>query len=340
MFFTNWINKKSVAQFNASVEIDGERHQFPVNEKQTILEAALQFGIPMPFSCQVGSCGECRCQLVSGEVKTLGDLGYIFNSDDLAKGMTLACQAKPRKNLEIRFCERNKISACITSMQKLDEKIYSVSVVAEGFFEAKIGQYLAVENQSGIKRSYSIVALKYTENQVYIDFHVAIRIPGEMSAWWLLAYSLINKEAQLPRVTLGTAQGSFSVVGKATHIVAIAGGSGLGATCALIDEHLAQHKDAHATIYAVFRNVHGDYCNNQVDILVRKYAERISANIVDGESYFSAHSLKESNEQKQFLASEVVCGLLCGSSELVRIGKLEMVRFGIDEDRVSYDEFA
>lgn len=340
MFFTNWINKKSDTQFTASVEIDGEKHQFPVSEKQTVLEAALQFGIPMPFSCQVGSCGECRCQLVSGEVKTIGDLGYMFDSDELAKGMTLACQAKPRKNLEIRFCAQEKIPARITSIQKLDEKIYSICVVAEGFFEAKIGQYLAIENHLGVKRSYSIVALKYLENQVHIDFHVAIRSPGEMSAWWLSACSLLNKEARLPSVTLGAAQGNFSVVGKATHIVAITGGSGLGVTCALIDEHLAQNKDAHATIYAVSRNVHSGYFTNQIDILVRRYAERISSKIIDGESYFSTHSLKELNEHKQFLASESVCGLLCGSSELVRIGKLEMVRFGIDKDRVSYDEFA
>jgi ferredoxin-NADP reductase/predicted pyridoxine 5'-phosphate oxidase superfamily flavin-nucleotide-binding protein len=45
---------------------------------QTLLEAGLAAGVPMPSSCTVGSCGECRIRLLGGEVRgTVEDGGVL-----------------------------------------------------------------------------------------------------------------------------------------------------------------------------------------------------------------------------------------------------------------------
>ncbi|MBT2233684.1 pyridoxamine 5'-phosphate oxidase family protein [Nonomuraea sp. NEAU-A123] len=49
-----------------------------VSTGQTMLDAGLAAGVPMPYSCTVGSCGECRIQLLRGEVRgTVEDGGVL-----------------------------------------------------------------------------------------------------------------------------------------------------------------------------------------------------------------------------------------------------------------------
>jgi uncharacterized protein len=55
-----------------------------VEPGQTLLDAGLAAGLPMPYSCTVGSCGDCRVRLRAGEVTRPGDDGYV-----------LACQSCP-----------------------------------------------------------------------------------------------------------------------------------------------------------------------------------------------------------------------------------------------------
>ncbi|MFI7705178.1 2Fe-2S iron-sulfur cluster-binding protein [Nonomuraea sp. NPDC049480] len=45
---------------------------------RTMLDAGLAAGVPMPCSCTVGSCGECRIRLLRGEVRgTVEDGGVL-----------------------------------------------------------------------------------------------------------------------------------------------------------------------------------------------------------------------------------------------------------------------
>ncbi len=43
-------------------------HQISVNPDETILDAALAAGVPMPFSCTLGGCGACKVALTQGQV--------------------------------------------------------------------------------------------------------------------------------------------------------------------------------------------------------------------------------------------------------------------------------
>ncbi|MFC5822509.1 pyridoxamine 5'-phosphate oxidase family protein [Nonomuraea insulae] len=45
---------------------------------QTMLDAGLAAGVPMPYSCTVGSCGECRIKLLRGEVRGTVEEGGVL----------------------------------------------------------------------------------------------------------------------------------------------------------------------------------------------------------------------------------------------------------------------
>ena len=87
------------------IRLDGLVSEFTIPfGGKAILDAALDNGADLPFSCKGGVCCTCRAKLVSGEVKM--DVNYALEPDEIEKGFILTCQSHPRsKNLEIDFDE-------------------------------------------------------------------------------------------------------------------------------------------------------------------------------------------------------------------------------------------
>jgi ferredoxin len=65
----------------------------------TVLEAAEEHDISLPFECRSGICGQCKCKLVSGRV--VMEVQDALTPADKAKGLILACQARPVQNCEV-----------------------------------------------------------------------------------------------------------------------------------------------------------------------------------------------------------------------------------------------
>ena len=66
---------------------------------QTVLEAAEDAGVEIPFECRSGICGQCKTPLLSGRVRM--DVQDALTTVDRAKGLILACQARPLQSLEV-----------------------------------------------------------------------------------------------------------------------------------------------------------------------------------------------------------------------------------------------
>lgn len=75
------------------VELDGKTRtvDWPVGRK--LLDALLEAGLDAPFSCREGACSACACVLREGEVTM--ERNEVLDSQDLADGLILACQALP-----------------------------------------------------------------------------------------------------------------------------------------------------------------------------------------------------------------------------------------------------
>ena len=68
----------------------------------TLVDTLIAAGIEVPHSCKEGHCGSCVATVVHGEV----DMATcdILESDDLADGLILSCQARPvSDDLHIEF---------------------------------------------------------------------------------------------------------------------------------------------------------------------------------------------------------------------------------------------
>jgi len=84
------------AEQGVSVEIilDGTTRNFKLTDaNQTVLEAANQHGLELPFSCKGGMCCTCRCKVQKGTAEMA--VNYSLEPWELEAGFTLACQTRP-----------------------------------------------------------------------------------------------------------------------------------------------------------------------------------------------------------------------------------------------------
>jgi anaerobic magnesium-protoporphyrin IX monomethyl ester cyclase len=73
------------------VQHDGITTSFKTVPGLTVLEAAREANVDLPFSCAMGGCGSCKVQLVSGEVLLASP--HCLDSAELDDGEILACRS-------------------------------------------------------------------------------------------------------------------------------------------------------------------------------------------------------------------------------------------------------
>lgn len=94
--------------FQTTIQPSG--YHFPIEEHETILEAALRHGYTLPYSCREGACGVCKGKVMEGQVDHGNYLGSALTDMDKAAGMTLFCCARPKSDLLIECQTAGKIS--------------------------------------------------------------------------------------------------------------------------------------------------------------------------------------------------------------------------------------
>jgi ring-1,2-phenylacetyl-CoA epoxidase subunit PaaE len=69
--------------------LDGKWYEFMASRKESILDAALNQGLDMPYSCQSGLCTACRGKCTKGKVRM--DETEGLSDDELQEGYVLTC---------------------------------------------------------------------------------------------------------------------------------------------------------------------------------------------------------------------------------------------------------
>ena len=73
----------------------GDGQYFDVAQGETVLQAALDAGIDVPYSCRSGTCRTCISRVVSGSVEHDPDYidDLLIEADEIAAGYRLLCSS-------------------------------------------------------------------------------------------------------------------------------------------------------------------------------------------------------------------------------------------------------
>lgn len=97
------VNEQELTEvIDSEVELHlfGVKHNVLVQKGKSILDAYLDNGIDLPYSCQTGSCNTCKATILSGEAKMIG----VKERNDLSKHETLLCCSFPlTQNIQIEI---------------------------------------------------------------------------------------------------------------------------------------------------------------------------------------------------------------------------------------------
>jgi CDP-4-dehydro-6-deoxyglucose reductase, E3 len=164
------------------VTLQPSGHSFEVPADKNILQAGLDAGFSMPYSCRTGTCKTCRGTITEGSV----DYGFTHPNylpdSDKAKGYALLCQATPLTDcvIEVRELEglagiKPRMSPCrVTKIDKPapDVAVLSLRLPSNENMLFLAGQYIDFLLKDGKRRSYSIASKPAPEGVTQIELHV------------------------------------------------------------------------------------------------------------------------------------------------------------------------
>lgn len=76
-----------------SIQFNNNAYKIKVQYPQTVLAAAKENNIALPYSCEAGRCGSCAATCIHGKLWMA--YNEVLMDDELAKGRVLCCQAYP-----------------------------------------------------------------------------------------------------------------------------------------------------------------------------------------------------------------------------------------------------
>ncbi len=157
----------------------------PVREGESVLDAALKEGIPMPFECRNGGCGVCKGTVLSGRVDPGLYQSNVLTEEERQAGKALFCVCTPLSDIEIEYEPKEApggipvktYTARVERMRKLSPDVMQVFLKPGGGEKIRFypGQYINIILPDGEKRAFSFATAPHLAD--LIELHVRL-IPG------------------------------------------------------------------------------------------------------------------------------------------------------------------
>jgi len=113
------------------IELQPSGHSFETIGNETILDAAFRSGISLAYSCQNGSCGECRAKIISGDVERISHHDFTMSEAEKLQNTILMCSYKASSDCVIEASEAK--SAADIPKQKIKVKVAKIESVADEY---------------------------------------------------------------------------------------------------------------------------------------------------------------------------------------------------------------
>lgn len=281
----------------AEVTLLPSGHRFPVQEHDTLLEAALRAGLAPDYGCSSGNCGLCKARVVSGIAERVRPHDYVMSEAEKAAGFILMCACSARTDLVLEAGEARDpqdiplqhIAARVRRLEPLSERVSLLHVQTPRTHRLRFlaGQSVRVTLGSAPPRELPIASCPCDDRN--LQFHVA-RDDSDPFARQVHA-ELRSGEL----VAIEGPRGDFTLPADLPpEIVFLAWGTGFAPVKSLI-EHVMALDEGHAMRLYWIAPAGGHYldnlCRSWADALERfRYVPLVETNAATLDGVLAAES--------------------------------------------------
>ena len=247
------------------VTIKNSGHTFDVRPSQTVLQAAIDAGINIPYGCRNGACGSCKAKLISGKVMHTDYQSSAMSDAELAAGNTLLCCAMALEDLTISCREVGGLSgikprilpARVAKKEQLAHDVIALhlQLPASERLQFLAGQYLEFILKDGQRRSFSIANAPHDSD--FIQVHLRIIANGVFTNY------VANDLQEKAIMRLEAPMGSFFLREDSNKpIIFLATGTGIAPIKGIIEHMLHNNIKREIALYFGARHLEDLYLND------------------------------------------------------------------------------
>ena len=151
-----------------SVRIAGSGHEFYVEGRDTILEAALKAGLHLEYGCSSGNCGSCKARVLSGKVKQVRAHDYLLSQHERETGHILACSCTAVTDVVLEAVEARRpadlphqaVRAGVKRIERLapDLALLQLQTPRTQTLRFMAGQGVELADENGHRASYPLAS--------------------------------------------------------------------------------------------------------------------------------------------------------------------------------------
>jgi len=256
----------------AKVTVQSSGHQFEVKPSQTVLEAAIDAGINLPYGCRNGACGSCKGKIISGKVIHDDYQRSAISDDELAAGNSLFCCARPLEDLVIECHELVNIHgvkprilpARVLKKEKLAHDVMSLylQLPSSERLQFMAGQYIEFILKDGKRRAFSIANAPHDE--LGLELHLRLIAGGQFTEY------VFNEMPEKAILRIEAPFGTFYLREDSEKpIVLVAGGTGFAPIKGIIEHMLHSANPRPIKLYRGARSLEDLY----MDDICQKWAK-------------------------------------------------------------------
>ena len=326
-----------------TVTLESSGKTFQAKPSQTILEAAADAGITIPYGCRSGMCGACKGQLLSGDVMLEDYQESALTEKEKSGGLILCCKALATENITIDIREsegdeviKSKVTPVrVESLEKLNKDVIKMMLKLPGEerLKFKAGQYIEFIMGDNSRRAFSLANPPHED---LLELHLRLIEGGKFTQF------VFNEMQEKSIHRIEAPIGQFYLRESEKPIIFVAGGTGFAPIKSIIEDMIFNNIKRPIFLY---RGV------GKFDDLYMHNLSSEWANTIDEFRYIavSQAELENSDQLRIGLVHEAVLEdfqtfdniqvYCCGAPGLVQTAFESFVKKGLPEDQFFADAF-
>ncbi len=154
--------RRSNAATAWSIAVKPDDRIIAIRACETLLDAGLREGLPMPFDCRNGGCGVCKATVLHGKVHLRPYQQSALSAEESAAGKTLLCCAEALSDVEIVYQPQaggkvlpvKQYAARVTCLEPLAPDVMKLrlQLADAGGLRFHAGQYINILGWSSLSR--------------------------------------------------------------------------------------------------------------------------------------------------------------------------------------------